>query len=100
MQKTVEELYRERLERFEKIDLRKVREVLGDHVVIMGGLSSALLVLGTPEKVYEEACKLLNDVREPGGFIMAGSGVAGIPDETKPENLRALIEAVKKCGTY
>ncbi|MHA1594563.1 MAG: uroporphyrinogen decarboxylase family protein [Candidatus Baldrarchaeia archaeon] len=85
---------------FEKTDLRKAREVLGDHVVIMGGLPPALLVLGTPEKVYEEACKLLNDVKEPGGFIMAGSGVTGIPDETKPENLRALIEAVKKCGTY
>lgn len=66
----------------------------------MGGISPALCIYGTPEKVFEEACKLLSDVKEPGGFIFAGSRVAGIPDETKPENLRALIEAVRKCGRY
>ncbi|RLE57925.1 MAG: hypothetical protein DRJ40_01595 [Thermoprotei archaeon] len=85
---------------FERTDLRKAREVLGDHVIIMGGISPALCIYGTPEKVFEEACKLLSDVKEPGGFIFAGSRVAGIPDETKPENLRALIEAVRKCGRY
>ncbi|MEM2740319.1 MAG: uroporphyrinogen decarboxylase family protein [Candidatus Bathyarchaeia archaeon] len=85
---------------FERADLRRARDVLGDHVILMGGLPPALLILGTPEKVYEETCRLLNDVKEPGGFIFAGSGVSGIPDETKPENLRAAIEAVKKCGIY
>jgi len=85
---------------FERTNLKKAREVLGDHAIIMGGISPAHCIHGTPEKVFNEACKLLSDVKEPGGFIFAGSGVSGIPDETKPENLRALIEAVKKCGTY
>jgi len=85
---------------FERADLRRVRKVLGDHVIVMGGLPPSLYILGTPEKVYEETCKLLNEVKEPGGFIFSGSGVSGVPDETKPENLRAAIDALKKCGTY
>jgi len=44
---------------FEKTDFRKAREVLEDHVVIMDGLLSVFLVLGTPEKVYEKVCRLL-----------------------------------------
>ncbi|RLF17282.1 MAG: hypothetical protein DRZ82_09960, partial [Thermoprotei archaeon] len=85
---------------FERTDLRKAREILGDHVILMGGISPAHFIHGTPRKVYDEVCKLLNDVKEPGGFIFAGSSVAGIPDETRPENLRAAIDAVKKCGKY
>jgi uroporphyrinogen-III decarboxylase len=85
---------------FERADLRKARKILGDHVMIMGGISPAHYIHGIPEKVFNEVCKLLNDVKEPGGFIFAGSGVAGIPDETKPENLKVAIEAVRKCGVY
>jgi uroporphyrinogen-III decarboxylase len=85
---------------FERTDLRKARKILGDHVIIMGGISPAHYIHGIPEKVFNEVCKLLNDVKEPGGFIFAGSGVAGIPDETKLENLKAAIEAVRKCGVY
>jgi len=85
---------------FERTDLRKARKILGDHVIIMGGISPAHYIHGIPEKVFNEVCKLLNDVKEPGGFIFAGSGVAGIPDETKPENLKVAIEAVRKCSVY
>lgn len=85
---------------FEKTNLKKARDILGDHEIIMGGIPPAHFILGTPEKVYVEVCKLLNEVKEPSGFIFSGSGVAGVPDETKPENLKAAIEALKKCGTY
>lgn len=85
---------------FERTDLRKARKILEDHAIIMGGVSPALYVLGSPEKVFDEVCRLLHSVKEPGGYIFSGSGVGGIPDETKPENLKAAIEAVKKCGSY
>lgn len=85
---------------FERTDLRKVRKILGNHAIVMGGISPALYILGTPEKVFNEVCRLLHDVKEPGGYIFSGSGVGGIPDEAKPENLKAAIEAVKKCGLY
>ena len=84
---------------FERTDLRVVRKVIGDHIVIGGGISTAVFAFGSREKVFEEVCKLLNDVKEPGGFIYSGTGIS-IPNESKPENVKASIEAVKKCGIY
>ncbi len=34
-------------------DIRKAKEVLGDHMCIMGDVPPALLSSGTPEQVYE-----------------------------------------------
>jgi len=85
---------------FEKTDLRKVRKVLGDHLIIGGGLPTSLVAFGSKEKVYEETCKLLNDVKEPGGFIFRGVEVSNLPPGTKIENLWAMIDAVRKCGVY
>ncbi|MEM2631817.1 MAG: uroporphyrinogen decarboxylase family protein [Candidatus Bathyarchaeia archaeon] len=84
---------------FEKGDLRKIRRVLGDHIVIGGGISTSVFAFGSREKVFEEVCRLLMDVKEPGGFIFTGTGAA-IPPETKIENIWAAVEAVKKCGQY
>ncbi len=47
----------------------KVGKALGDHVTVMGGLPSSLYLLGALEKLREETHRLLNEVREPGGFI-------------------------------
>lgn len=85
--------------RFEKTDLRLVRKKLGDHVVIGGGISTSLFLQASKEKVYEEVCKLLNDVKEPGGFIFMGPN-AYLPKGTKIENIWAAVEAVIKCGEY
>ena len=86
--------------RFERLtpDIREAREVLGDHMCIVGGLPTSLLLTGTPTEVKEYVKKLLEDVKEPGGFILS-SGV-DIPPDSKPGNLRAAIEAVKKYGWY
>jgi len=84
---------------FERTDLRKVRRVLGDHIVIGGGISYNLFAFGSREKVYDEVCRLLNDVKEPGGFIFTGIGIA-LPPGAKIENIWAAVEAVKKCGVY
>jgi len=84
---------------FEKTDLRKVREVLGDHVVVAGGLPLSVFIHGSREEVYEEACRLLRDVKEPGGFVFMGA--QGSPTAaTRIENIWAAIEAVKRCGVY
>lgn len=84
---------------FEKADLRKAREVLGDHVNIGGGIPVSVLMHGSKEKVFEESCKLIRDVKEPGGFVFYGSGVSP-GAATKIENIWAQIEAVNKCGGY
>lgn len=84
---------------FEKADLRKVREVLGDHIVVAGGIPVSVLMHADKDRVFEESCKLIRDVKEPGGFVFMGSGVSP-GASTKIENLWAAIEAVRKCGVY
>jgi uroporphyrinogen-III decarboxylase len=85
---------------FEKLtpDIRKAREVLGDHVCIVGGLPPLLFLAGTPSKVEEYVKNLLEDVKEPGGFVLSNN--VELPPDSRPENIKAAIEAVKKYGWY
>jgi len=86
------------ISRFEKTDLRKANEVIGDHSCIVGGPPSSLFIGGTPAKVGEYVKNLLEDVKPGGGFIL-GPAVS-IPSRARPENVKALVEAVKKFGVY
>ncbi|AAB91225.1 uroporphyrinogen decarboxylase family protein [Archaeoglobus fulgidus] len=84
---------------FEKTDPRKVREVLGDHVILVSGPPNSLLIGGTPQKVEEYMKSLLEDCKEGGMMIWPGVD-GGISRDARPENVKAVIEAVKKYGTY
>jgi uroporphyrinogen-III decarboxylase len=53
---------------------------------------------GTPTKVDECVKELLVELKPGGGFIMSPD--VSIPYTTKPENVKALGDAVKKCGVY
>ncbi len=77
---------------FERTDLLKAKEAFGDVVCIEGGVPASLMIGGTPEQVKERARKLIREVGRDGGFIMNGD--VGIPDEARPENVRALSEAI------
>ncbi|MHB0979389.1 MAG: uroporphyrinogen decarboxylase family protein [Thermoleophilia bacterium] len=72
-------------------DIYKAKEVLGGHMCIMGDVPPSLLTLGTPEKVKEYSTRLVNDLG-PTGFILAQG--CCIPPDAKPDNVRAMIEAV------
>ncbi len=85
---------------FEKTDPRKVREVLGDRIIIGSGPPNALLIGGTPQKVEEYMKSLLEDVKDGGGFLIWPGVDGGLSRDVKPENLKAMVEAVKKYGTY
>lgn len=84
---------------FEKTDPRKVREVLGNHVILVSGPSNSLLIGGTPQKVEEFMRKLLEDCKEGGMMIWPGVD-GGLSRDARPENVKAMVEAVKKYGTY
>ncbi|MDD1702922.1 MAG: hypothetical protein LUQ31_08100, partial [Methanoregula sp.] len=84
---------------FDKTDPRKVREVLGDHVVLVSGPPNSLLIGGTPQKVDDYMKSMLTDCKEGGMMIYPGVD-GGISGDARPENVKALIEAVKKYGTY
>ena len=79
---------------FERTDLFKAKEVLGDTVCIEGGVPSSLMIGGTPEQVRAYCLRLIDVVGKGGGFIFNGD--VGIPDEARIENVRAIVDTVKQ----
>ena len=78
----------------ERTDIFKAKEVLGDVVCLRGNVPTALLNAGTPDDVDDYCKKLIQKVGKGGGFIL--DGAAGIPDEAKIENVKAMAESVRK----
>jgi uroporphyrinogen-III decarboxylase len=85
------------ISRFEKTDLVKAKKIIGDHTCIVGGPPGSLF-LTTPTRVEAYVKELFQEVKQGGGFIL--SPVVPIPASSKPENVKALMDAVEKYGTY
>ncbi|MFB0564788.1 MAG: uroporphyrinogen decarboxylase family protein [Candidatus Aminicenantaceae bacterium] len=83
---------------FEKTDMKKAKEILGDKVCIHGNVPSSLLVYGTPEEVDKYCKKLIEDCAEGGGYILGTE--CETPWNANPENVRAMIEAANRYGHY
>jgi methoxylated aromatic compound---corrinoid protein Co-methyltransferase len=79
-------------------DIFKAKEEIGHHQCLAGGVKDSTLILGTPEDVREEVKHLCETVGKGGGYIISGG--CNFPYTTKPENFRAMIDAVKAYGTY
>jgi hypothetical protein len=78
---------------FDLTDMFRAKEILKDHVCIMGNVPSSLLQVGSPQDVDEYCKKLIKVCGKGGGFILTnGSSI----DEAKSENIRAMVESVKK----
>ncbi|MCL6477288.1 MAG: uroporphyrinogen decarboxylase [Peptococcaceae bacterium] len=71
-------------------DLYKAKEILGDHMCLMGDVPAALLTVGTPDEVYNYSRKLIEDLG-PNGFILHSG--CDVPFNAKIENVRAMIAA-------
>lgn len=84
--------------KFEKTDLSKAKDVIGNHASIIGGPPASLFLSGTPAKIDEYVKNLFDEVKDGGGFVLA-PGV-NIPEETDPANVKALRDAVEKHGYY
>ena len=83
---------------FDRTDMRKAKEVLGDRCSISGGIPGSLLVTGTPSQVEAYCRDLIETCGKDGGFILC-AGTADVT-EAKLENVRAMIDGAKKYGTY
>ncbi|MFC2070885.1 uroporphyrinogen decarboxylase family protein, partial [Chloroflexota bacterium] len=80
---------------FEHMDMARAKEVLGDHLCIMGNVPSSLLQVGSPQDVEEYCKNLIKVCGKGGGFILThGSSI----DEAKPENVKVMVDSVKKYG--
>ena len=82
---------------FERVDIRKAKEVLGDTVCFRGNVPISLLYAGTPEDVKAYIKELIDIVGEGGGLIV-DSGC--LFDEAKHENVKVMVDFTKEYGVY
>jgi len=82
---------------FERTDMFRAKEVLGDRVCLKGNVPVSLLAAGTAGEVRDYCKKLIDVVGKGGGFIMDTSTVI---DDAKPENVKAMFEVTKEYGVY
>jgi uroporphyrinogen-III decarboxylase len=82
---------------FDRTDMAKVKEAIGDKIGIAGNVPAGLILTGTPQAV-EEYCKNLIDTVGKGGGYMMGWGTA--LDEGKADTMHAMIDFTKKYGVY
>ncbi len=83
---------------FEKTDLRAAKEILGGKVCFQGSVPSALLVYGSVEEVDDYCKKLIQDCGPGGGFSLGVE--CETPWDSKPENVRAMVQSVEKYGQF
>jgi hypothetical protein len=73
-------------------DIRKAKEVLGDHMAIMGDVPPAVLSNGTPDEVYRHCRKLVEDIGPTGYILQSG---CDIPVDAPLENVKAMTAAAE-----
>ncbi len=81
----------------ERTDVFKAREVLGDHLCIQGGVPPTILQAGSPQDVDAHVKRLVQSVGKNGGLIV---GPGSAMDYSRPENVKAMVDAVRKYGRY
>jgi hypothetical protein len=74
-------------------DIFLAKEILGDHLSIMGDVPATLLAIGTPEDVRQYCTKLIDRIGYNGGFVLSSGCV--VPIECRPENFQAMIDTGK-----
>ena len=71
-------------------DIFKAKEVLGDHMCLMGDVPASLLAFGSPEEVHNYSRRLIKEIG-PEGFILQSG--CDIPANAKLENVQAMVAA-------
>ena len=82
---------------FEKVDIAKAKEILGDTVCFRGNVPVSLLHAGSPQQVKDYVKTLIDVVGRDGG-LMVDCGVWF--DEAKHENVKAMVDFAKEYGIY
>jgi uroporphyrinogen decarboxylase len=80
------------------MDMRAVKDAVGDRLCLCGNVDCGLLVTGTPQEVYASVCDLLLDNKDGGGLVLGASNA--VQRGVAIENYWAAIEAWQECGRY
>lgn len=68
----------------------KAKNVLGDHLCLMGDVPASMLAFGSPDEVYAYSRRLIAECG-PEGFILQSG--CDIPANAKMENVQAMVAA-------
>jgi uroporphyrinogen decarboxylase len=81
------------------MDLATVKRLVGDKVCLLGNIDCGeLLSHGTPEQVEKAVIQAIKDGGDGGGYIITSSN--SIHSSVNPANYSAMIQAVRRYGTY
>ncbi|OFZ87808.1 MAG: hypothetical protein A2W21_13930 [Betaproteobacteria bacterium RBG_16_66_20] len=80
---------------FERTDMVRAFEVLGDVTALRGNLSPSMMTTGKPHEVDAAVRHLAENVFAKGGKLILDCAF-GIPDETPVANVRAMFDAARK----
>lgn len=82
------------------VDLEFAKQSVGHRVRISGNiLPTETMVLGTPDTVEENVKENLRKAHDsPRGYLLRMG--CGLPINTRPENLHALVASARKYGRY
>lgn len=80
-------------------DLERLKKTYGKDLVFCGAIDTQhILPQGSPAEVRAEVRRVIGLLGPGGGYML--SAVHTVMDEVPPENILAMVEAVKEFGTY
>ena len=81
------------------MDLEKLKEDYGKKFCLIGGINHRVLVNGMPEDVKQEVMRTI-EIASPGGGYIPSSDCGDWFDAMPLENIRAVIDTIKRCCYY
>ena len=83
-----------------EVDLEEAKIAVGTKVKLIGNIKpTETMFLGTPQDVDKNARECLRKAFDnPKGYVLALG--CGLPNDTPPENIHALLYAARKYGQY
>jgi hypothetical protein len=83
---------------FDRTDMAKAKDALGDVACVMGNVPVSLIQFGTSGEVEAFCRKLIETAGKGGGYILTTG--ASLDRKAKVENVRAMLKCVKEYGIY
>lgn len=81
----------------EGVDIGLVKEAIGRKICIMGNLDTInVLQQQSPDEVERETRAIVERGKVDGGYIFCTG--EGIPGDTRPDNVKVMVDTVKKYG--
>jgi uroporphyrinogen decarboxylase len=77
-----------------QVDLAEAKRIVAGQATLSGSVSTALLASGTPEAVYQAACRCIDQAGAGGRFTLSSS--CEVPYETPEENIDAMVRAARE----